>query len=153
MPDGPVPGGEPELASHHGDLTDWLRARLGTGDLAMNIDPAPGESSQGERSIRLVGRVGDAIKVRGMFVHPNQVRAALGPQGISDFAATVDRPDVRDELTLQVVAPSALANDEAYVERLRAAFRQICRINLDNLEFVDAVGDDAGKIVDNRSWD
>jgi len=127
--------------------------RLGTGDLAMNIDPAPGESSQGQRSIRLVGRVGDAIKVRGMFVHPNQVRAALGQHGISDFSAVVERPDVRDMLTLQVVAPAELANDDAFVEELRAAFRQICRINLDALEFVESVGDEAGKIVDKRSWD
>ncbi|MES0360413.1 MAG: AMP-binding protein, partial [Anaerolineales bacterium] len=41
--------------------------RLGTGDLAINIDPAPGQSRQNERSIILVGRVGDAVKVRGMF--------------------------------------------------------------------------------------
>jgi len=48
--------------------------RLGTGDLAMNVDPAPGQSRQSERSIILVGRLGDAVKVRGMFVHPNQLR-------------------------------------------------------------------------------
>ena len=52
--------------------------RFGTGDLAVNVDPAPGESRQEERSIILVGRVGDAVKVRGMFVHPNQLRFALG---------------------------------------------------------------------------
>lgn len=46
--------------------------RLGTGDLAINMDPAPGESQQEDHSIILVGRVGDAVKVRGMFVHPNQ---------------------------------------------------------------------------------
>lgn len=127
--------------------------RLGTGDLAMNIDPAPGESSQGERSIRLVGRVGDAIKVRGMFVHPNQVRAALAPLDVSEFTAIVERPDVRDILTLEIVAPAGVANNAAYSEQVRAAFRQICRLKLDELKFVDSVGEGAGKIVDKRSWD
>ena len=46
--------------------------RFGTGDLAMNIDPRPGESAQAERAIILVGRRGEAVKVRGMFLHPNQ---------------------------------------------------------------------------------
>ena len=32
--------------------------RLGTGDLAMNVDPDPGKSRQKERSIILVGRAG-----------------------------------------------------------------------------------------------
>lgn len=52
--------------------------RLGTGDMAMNVDPKPGESKQEERAIILVGRSGDAVKVRGMFVHPNQLRFAAG---------------------------------------------------------------------------
>ena len=51
--------------------------RLGTGDLAVNVDPNPGQSKQEERGIILVGRRGEAVKVRGMFVHPNQVRFAL----------------------------------------------------------------------------
>jgi phenylacetate-CoA ligase len=50
--------------------------RFGTGDLAMNIDPRPGESAQAERAIILVGRRGEAVKVRGMFLHPNQLRFA-----------------------------------------------------------------------------
>lgn len=55
--------------------------RLGTGDLAMNMDPAPGVSRQWERAIILVGRVGEAVKVRGIFVHPNQLRFAVGQVG------------------------------------------------------------------------
>ena len=74
--------------------------RFGTGDLAMVFGPAPGEGGQGERSIRLVGRAGEAVKVRGMFVHPNQVRVVMGQLGIERYAATVTRPDVRDELSI-----------------------------------------------------
>ncbi len=68
--------------------------RLGTGDLAVNMDPAPGESRQEDRAIILVGRVGDAIKVRGMFVHPNQLRFALAQvPGLARAQAVVSRPD------------------------------------------------------------
>ena len=54
--------------SHHYPLI-----RLGTGDMAVNMDPNPGGSKQEERAIILVGRRGEAVKVRGMFVHPNQL--------------------------------------------------------------------------------
>ncbi|NJN53450.1 MAG: phenylacetate--CoA ligase, partial [Anaerolineae bacterium] len=50
--------------------------RIGTGDMAVHVDPNPGHSQQQERSIILVGRSGDAVKVRGMFVHPNQLAFA-----------------------------------------------------------------------------
>lgn len=126
--------------------------RFGTGDLAMNLDPAPGESRQGERSIRLVGRVGDAVKVRGMFVHPNQVRAVMAQVGIDQFCTTVTRPDVRDELAVDIVLPGVA--DEADVRaRLEQAFRDVCRVGIDQLQVVDAVPTDAPVIDDQRTWD
>ncbi|MCI0477590.1 MAG: AMP-binding protein, partial [Anaerolineales bacterium] len=39
--------------------------RLGTGDMAVYTD-------ESQQRLMLIGRVGDAVKVRGMFVHPNQ---------------------------------------------------------------------------------
>jgi phenylacetate-CoA ligase len=64
-------------------VTNFSRAypliRLGTGDMAVNVDPKPGQSEQQERAIILVGRRGEAVKVRGMFVHPNQLRFAIRP--------------------------------------------------------------------------
>ena len=77
--------------------------RYGTGDMAMNMDPNPGVSAQTDRSIILVGRSGDAVKVRGMFVHPNQVRAALGQVAPgATFQGIVTRPEARDHLELRV---------------------------------------------------
>lgn len=130
--------------------------RLGTGDLAVNLDPAPGESSQEERSIILVGRLGDAVKVRGMFVHPNQLRFALaGVPEVARAQAVVTRPENRDEFTLRAVLAEALEDEEALRAKLGAAVQGACRAKLDRVEFVaaDALGEEEKLIVDERSWD
>jgi phenylacetate-CoA ligase len=129
--------------------------RLGTGDLAVNMDPAPGESRQEERSIILVGRVGDAVKVRGMFVHPNQLRFALGQvAGVARAQAVVTRPENRDELTLRVVADES-ADHEALTNGLGIAVQSACRVQVDRVEFIaaDALGEDAQAILDERRWE
>jgi len=130
--------------------------RIGTGDLAINVDPAPGESQQQDRSIILVGRVGDAVKVRGMFVHPNQLRFALGQvTGIVRAQAVVTRPENRDELILRVALADESADREAMTQGLGAAVRSVCRVKVDRVEFVpaDALGEDAKVILDERRWE
>jgi phenylacetate-CoA ligase len=130
--------------------------RLGTGDLALNLDPAPGASRQEDRSIILVGRVGDAVKVRGMFVHPNQLRFALGQAPEVERAqAVVTRPANRDELILRVVLSDGSADREALTGKLGAAIQSACRVKVDQVVFVlaDDLAKDAQIILDERAWD
>ncbi|MGB3905360.1 MAG: phenylacetate--CoA ligase family protein, partial [Anaerolineae bacterium] len=130
--------------------------RLGTGDLAVNVDPAPGKSLQEARSIILVGRVGDAVKVRGMFVHPNQLAFSLSQvPGIARAQAVVTRPENRDELSLRVVLADEAADHEQLTMVLGEAIRAACRVRADRIEFVaaDAVAEDAKVILDERSWE
>ena len=130
--------------------------RLGTGDLAINLDPAPGESRQEERSIILVGRVGDAVKVRGMFVHPNQLRFALAQiPGIARAQAVVARPENRDQLTLRVVLADESADRGALITGLSTAVQSTCRVRPDRIEFVaaDAIAEGARLILDERTWE
>ena len=76
--------------------------RIGTGDMAVNMDPNPGGSQQGERSIILVGRSGDAAKVRGMFVHPNQLGfAARQIPGVLKVQGIVTQPDNKDHFLIK----------------------------------------------------
>ncbi len=129
--------------------------RLGTGDLAMNVDPAPGQSRQSERSIILVGRVGDAVKVRGMFVHPNQLRFALGRiPGVAGFQALITRPENRDQFTLRVALVEEAADRETLVAALSTAIQSACRVKVDQFEFVSADDFDEGAqiILDERNW-
>jgi phenylacetate-CoA ligase len=130
--------------------------RLGTGDLAVNVDPAPGASRQEDRSIILVGRVGDAVKVRGMFVHPNQLRFALAQvPGVARAQAVVTRPENRDQLTLRVVLADESADRESLTQGLSAAVQSACRVKLDGVEFLaaGALGEEATVILDERSWE
>jgi phenylacetate-CoA ligase len=130
--------------------------RLGTGDLAVNLDPAPGESRQEERSIILVGRVGDAAKVRGMFVHPNQLTFALRQvPGIARAQAVITRPESRDQLTLRVVLSDETVDREALSQALVVAVQSACRVKVDQVEFVPAgaLDEDAMPILDERSWE
>ncbi|MDA0246334.1 MAG: AMP-binding protein [Chloroflexi bacterium] len=131
--------------------------RLGTGDLAINVDPLPGESVQEERQIIIVGRRGDALKVRGMFVHPTQLRFAVtqaammaGVYPPPAVQGVVTRPDPqRDFLTVRV----ATAENPALDDALRGAIQQACRVRVDAIVFVDVIDEGERMMVDGRAWD
>jgi len=126
--------------------------RFGTGDLAMNLDPRPGESAQAERAVILVGRRGEAVKVRGMFLHPNQLRfAAAQVPGVVAFQAIITRPDgVRDHFALRVQADEG-ADEAAIAEGLKAAVQGVCRVRVDEVGFGEVDGR-ATFIQDVRNW-
>jgi phenylacetate-CoA ligase len=130
--------------------------RLGLGDLAMNLDPAPGESRQEERSIILVGRVGEAVKVRGIFVHPNQLLFAVGQvPGITRAQAVVTRSKNRDELNLSVELAEEPVDRSELTASLKTAIRSVCRIEVDRIQFVPAgvIDEEAIPLVDERTWE
>jgi phenylacetate-CoA ligase len=130
--------------------------RLGTGDLAMNLDPAPGKSQQKERAIIIVGRIGEAVKVRGMLVHPNQLRHSTGQvPGIGAIQAVISRAEHRDSLLLKVVLSDKEGDLGAIKENLNQAVKAACRVSIDQIEFVDQDDLDPGEqlIIDRRSWE
>jgi phenylacetate-CoA ligase len=137
--------------SHHYPLI-----RFGTGDMAVNVDSKPGESKQNERAIVLVGRRGEAVKVRGMFVHPNQLRFAIQQVVFAKtFQGIVTRPETRDYFILCVALADDSADSAPLIEPLKEAVRSVCRVRLDEVVFVsqDAIPDDAPGMLDKRAWD
>jgi phenylacetate-CoA ligase len=139
-------------------VTNFSRAypliRFGTGDMAVNVDPNPGGSKQEERSIILVGRRGEAVKVRGMFVHPNQLRFATRPfPAIKGIQGVVSRPGNRDFLTIRIALDEG-ADRQALIEPLNQSIRAACRVRVDEITFVSPgeLPADAPGMIDERDW-
>ncbi|MAU02136.1 MAG: CoF synthetase [Anaerolineaceae bacterium] len=151
--------GQPVGAGEAGEVvaTNFSRAypliRIGTGDMAMNMDPNPGQSQQTERSIILVGRSGEAAKVRGMFVHPNQLRFATGQiPGVQKVQGVVSRPEHKDHFVVRVEAEGV--DETAVTEQVKTAVQGLCRVRVDAVEFISpgTLADDAPGMVDARNW-
>lgn len=144
--------GEP-LAEGEGQVVvtllrpEYPLVRFGTGDLsAWRLGP-----DGGPRLAGVLGRVGAAVKVRGMFLHPRQAAAVLtGIPGLERWRFVVDRVAHRDELGCEVVvAPGADPETvvDAVTERVRAGLRFSCAVTA-----VETLPDDADPVTDRRDW-
>jgi phenylacetate-CoA ligase len=127
--------------------------RFGTGDLSkLIVEPCP----CGRTSLRLAGvagRVGDAVKVRGMFVAPSQLKKVAERFPECRFQLVVSRSENRDMLTVRIDAPETKRGKEplASFEKL---FSEICTVRIDRIEEVPAgtLAEGYKLIVDERSW-
>ncbi len=136
----------------------WGLVRFGTGDLSSYIaKPCPcGRTAN--RLTGIVGRAGDAIKVRGMFVVAKQAEQVfLGFEEISKFQISVTRREQRDEMTLKVeLKHEATEEDKRRLARdLDKKFQDICRIKPDRVDFIKkgTIPEQYQKIVDERTWE
>ena len=114
--------------------------RFGTGDLSawrLGADGSP-------RLAGVLGRIGEAVKVRGMFLHPRQAAQTLDAEpAVAAYRFVIDRVDHRDTLRCELVpAPSADAGlasriQEAIRSRLRLAAEVVCVPALDDGPVLD----------------
>jgi phenylacetate-CoA ligase len=125
--------------------------RFGTGDLSAFV---PGECECGRPTPRLagwLGRVGEAVKVRGMFLHPRQVQQAMsGVSGVSAYRFLIDREEHKDVLRCEVVLESGPAEEEV-VQAVRAQVRSALRFDVE-VSPVPQLEEDAPTVVDLRTW-
>ena len=127
--------------------------RFGTGDLSAF---APGDCSCGRPTPRLVGwlgRTGEAVKVRGMFLHPRQVTAVMAQvPAVSTYRFLIDRVDHKDVLRCEVV-PAAEGIDHAHLAaEVHDTIRSGLRFDVD-VKVVTALEAGATPITDLRTWD
>ena len=104
----------------------------------------------------LLGRIGDAVKVRAMFVHGSQVKAVIGKfDRIAAAQCRIGRDRQRDTVVLVCELKDGGADTTGIAEDIKAAFPDICRVKLDRVEFVDqgTLAPDAKPIIDQRQWD
>lgn len=125
--------------------------RFGVGDLsAIHVDPCPVTGRP--RLVGWLGRVGDAVKVRGMFLHPRQAAAILGKlPGLSAYQFIVTRREHMDHLTCRIV-PAPGVEASALAASVTAAIRDGLKFRAD-VEPVESLPADAKPLVDERTWD
>lgn len=118
--------------------------RFGTGDLSiLDID------ANGRRRLRgWLGRSGDAIKVRGMFLHPNALQGAIGAfPNIQKFQAVIGRDGARDVVTLQIILSEGEIDEKALIQAVEVA----SRLSVNRVEVVNEI--EGSRLVrDTRSY-
>lgn len=129
--------------------------RFGTGDLGA-LAPEPASECKGHQQLTgLFGRSGDAVKVRGMFLHPNQLLAAktFFPE-IKHIQAVVTRPDNSDHIFIRVELIEG-AESEGLGEKLQALAQQAIRLRVDVVEIVGpgVINPAERTVKDQRTWD
>jgi phenylacetate-CoA ligase len=127
--------------------------RFGTGDLSRLItDRCPcGRTSY--RLAGVAGRVGEAVKVRGMFVAPSQLRKIGERFPGWKFQVVVGRTESRDVLTVRIDAPETQRGKEPLAS-FEKHFSEICTVRIDRIEEIPTgtLIDGYKLIVDERSW-
>jgi phenylacetate-CoA ligase len=129
--------------------------RFGTGDLSSYTDePCPcGRKSY--RLTRIMGRVGEAVKVRGMFIHSRQIEEVIRkfPE-VSRFQVNVSRSGHRDEWAIKLELKEEV-DREKLLESLQKSIQESCRVKPDKIEFVSqgTIAEGTKKIVDQRTWE
>jgi phenylacetate-CoA ligase len=134
----------------------WGLIRFGTGDLSSYVtEPCPcGRTAS--RITGIVGRAGDAVKVRGMFIVAKQAEQAIMSFGkIARYQLIVGRREHRDELTLKAELKESGADKTKLSVDINNKFQDICRIKIDKIEYVDAgtIGEKQQGLNDERKWE
>jgi phenylacetate-CoA ligase len=147
----------------HGELGEVVVTRLnnifflfrfGTGDLSRYIEE---RCTCGRTSLRLAGisgRVGEATKVRGMFIAPSQLKLVSSRFGELRLQAVVDREGFKDYLTVRVETGREDPSRTKLECEFENVFKEICTVKIDKLEFIEkgTLSDSDVLIVDRRSW-
>jgi phenylacetate-CoA ligase len=129
--------------------------RFGTGDLGTLVVDKCECGRTTPRIPKIMGRSGDAVRVRGMFVHPKQSDEVLGRYSeVANYQLMVTRKENRDDMLLQVELSSEPKDKEAWLEALKKDFQGVCKVRFDKIEYVKAgtIAKDAKKIVDKRTY-
>lgn len=144
----PLPVGEPGEIVVTTLNRGWPLIRFGTGDVASASSLHPDGTVA--RISMLQGRVGQAVKAREIFIYPRQLEdLAIAVPGIARAQAVVSRPGHREEVTLRI-ATRPDADQDSIRDLAGTRFRELSRLKADQVEFVEALPEDAPLVVDRK---
>ena len=131
---------------------DYPLIRFGTGDLSVIL---PGISPCGRSNTRIkgwMGRADQTTKIKGMFVHPEQVAAVVKrhPE-IAKARLVVTNPDSTDQMTLNCEVETIARGMETTIAD---SVRDITKLRTEvSLVAVGSLPNDGKVIEDSRKYD
>jgi len=129
--------------------------RFATGDLSIySNEPCPcGRTSA--KLLRIVGRVDQVTKVKGMFVHPEQVsRLEDKVRELSAIQLVISREGHDDRMTIRALLRPGTTPTDALKEKIAETARELMRLRGEVVFMQEAEWTDREKkIVDTRKWD
>lgn len=129
--------------------------RFGTGDLSRLITEKCACGRTSYRLAGIAGRVGEAVKVRGLFIAPSQLKALSGKFDSLPIQAVVTRLGHNDLLTIRLEKVNAQIGTNHWEERFRKIFKEICTVKVDRIEYLapGTLKTDQKMIMDLRKWE
>ncbi len=122
-----LPHGEPGEVVVTGNNKIYPLIRFGTGDLSSITDEPCACGRTAPRLTRIMGRVDQLTKVKGMFVHPSQVQKVIESHGqIARGRLFVERPGDQDVMTLEVELKEAAGED--LVPAVEKTIREVIKL-------------------------
>ena len=135
---------------------NWGLIRFGTGDLSSYVTETCSCGRTAYRITGIIGRAGDAVKVRGMFIVAKQAEQAITSfSQVARYQLVVGRKEHRDEMTLKVELKDQSADKARLSLDINNKFQDICRIKIDSIEYMDngTIGEKEQGIKDERKWE
>jgi phenylacetate-CoA ligase len=129
--------------------------RFGTGDLSVLAVDRCSCGRTSPRLVKIMGRVDQVTKVRGLFVHPGQVDevASKHPE-TARIQVVVTRKEDKDEMTFRVELKEDISQPEKLKEEIERSVRDVMKVR-GEVQFVPrgTIPEGAKKIEDKRTWD
>ncbi|PKN20714.1 MAG: AMP-binding protein [Deltaproteobacteria bacterium HGW-Deltaproteobacteria-6] len=128
--------------------------RFGTGDLSRLITEKCSCGRTAYRLAGIAGRVGDAVKVRGLFIAPSQLKMISAKFNNLPLQAIVSRKGHEDVLTLRLEKVNQETGSAIWDNNFKKIFKEICTVKIDEIQYVEAglITPDQKLILDQRQW-
>ncbi len=103
----------------------------------------------------VLGRVGEEVKARGMFIHPRQLQEVMSRfDQISRFQVVVSLHDHADVKTINIELKDDTIDNKQLSGSLMKDFQNLCRVRPDKVEILarGTIPEGSKSILDQRVW-
>lgn len=129
--------------------------RFATGDLSIYTNDSCSCGRTSWRLLRIVGRIDQVTKVKGMFVHPEQVsQLEKKVPEVSAIQLVISRTGHEDIMTIRAMLSAGASPSDALKVKIAETARELTRLRGD-VAFVkeSEMTEKEKKIIDTRKWD